>query len=209
MGWVHRCFSAWIGLHTLAPGLVHAQPEPPASAAPEPDFDHDGVPDAVDDCPTDPGPKETGGCQKQAAPSASPKKASPAPEVAKVEADHLVLPRPVEFERGSARLAQGAEPLIAALATAVARLPAARHLIVRGHTDDKGARAANILLSRRRAESVVKALAEHGVDRARLEAQGVGPDEPVADNGTETGRAKNRRVEFRLLDVDLRLPGQK
>lgn len=187
---------------TVAPPVASAEDAPQ-------DFDKDGVPDSEDDCPTDPGPKESAGCKKDlraAKPAPSP---SAAPEVAKLEADHLVLPRPVEFERGSARLVPSAGPLIAALAVAVAKLAPSKKLVVRGHTDDRGAKAANVLLSKRRAQAVVKALTDHGVEPARLDAQGVGPGEPVADNATEAGRAKNRRVEFRLLDVEVRLPGSR
>lgn len=187
---------------TVAPATVRAEDVPA-------DYDQDGVPDSEDDCPTDPGPKESAGCKKDLRAARPSPSAAAAPEVAKLEADHLVLPRPVEFERGSARLVASAEPLIAALAVAVAKLAPSRKLIVRGHTDDRGAKAANVLLSKRRAQAVVKALTDHGVEPARLDAQGVGPGEPVADNATEAGRAKNRRVEFRLLDVEVRLPGSK
>jgi len=70
-------------------------------------------------------------------------------------------------------------------------------LLVVGHTDNVGALASNIDLSRRRADAVVKALStQYGVAAARLSAQGAGPLAPVATNSTEDGRAKNRRVEL-------------
>jgi outer membrane protein OmpA-like peptidoglycan-associated protein len=60
-----------------------------------------------------------------------------------------------------------------------------------------GALDANLALSRARAEAVVQALvAGHGVAASRLEGHGVGPLAPVATNGTEKGRARNRRVEL-------------
>lgn len=70
-------------------------------------------------------------------------------------------------------------------------------LLVVGHTDNVGALPANMDLSRRRADAVVKALTvQFGVTAARLSAQGAGPLAPVASNRSEDGRAKNRRVEL-------------
>lgn len=82
---------------------------------------------------------------------------------------------------------------IAALLKAQPRL----ELGVVGHTDNVGGAAPNLKLSRRRADAVVTALVEdYGIDEARLEASGAGMSKPVADNGSEEGRAKNRRVEL-------------
>ena len=67
---------------------------------------------------------------------------------------------------------------------------------VQGHTDNQGSDAVNDPLSQQRAEAVVKALEGLGVDGFNLRAVGKGSHEPVADNKTEDGRAKNRRVEF-------------
>ena len=67
---------------------------------------------------------------------------------------------------------------------------------VQGHTDNQGSDAVNDPLSQQRAEAVVKALEGLGVDGFNLRAVGKGSHEPVADNKTEAGRAKNRRVEF-------------
>ena len=67
---------------------------------------------------------------------------------------------------------------------------------VQGHTDNQGSDAVNDPLSQQRAEAVVKALEAKGVDGFNLRAVGKGSHEPVADNGTDAGRAKNRRVEF-------------
>lgn len=67
---------------------------------------------------------------------------------------------------------------------------------VEGHTDNVGAKAANQTLSQQRAEAVVSWLAAHGIERARLSAQGFGDTRPVGENSTEEGRARNRRVEL-------------
>ena len=67
---------------------------------------------------------------------------------------------------------------------------------VQGHTDNQGSDAVNDPLSQQRAEAVVKALESQGVDPFNLRPVGKGSHEPVADNSTDEGRAKNRRVEF-------------
>ena len=71
---------------------------------------------------------------------------------------------------------------------------------VSGHTDSVGSDAANQALSERRAQQVRATLVEAGLARARVEAQGLGEGEPVADNANAAGRAKNRRVEIVVAD---------
>jgi outer membrane protein OmpA-like peptidoglycan-associated protein len=67
---------------------------------------------------------------------------------------------------------------------------------VRGHTDSFGERSYNLGLSQRRADAVVAYMERNGIASSRVEAVGVGPDEPVADNRTRAGRAQNRRIEI-------------
>jgi len=67
---------------------------------------------------------------------------------------------------------------------------------VEGHTDNVGAKALNQTLSQQRAAAVVAWLAQNGIEKARLVAQGFGDSKPISDNGTDEGRAKNRRVEL-------------
>jgi len=70
-----------------------------------------------------------------------------------------------------------------------------------GHTDSTGSRAYNMQLSQQRATSVSRALAQLGIDPRRFFVEGRGPDNPVADNATEAGRALNRRVEIRIVPL--------
>ncbi len=67
---------------------------------------------------------------------------------------------------------------------------------VQGHCDNTGSAAVNDKLSQERAEAIMGALVQNGIDASRLSAVGKGSHEPIADNGTDEGRAKNRRVEF-------------
>ncbi len=69
-----------------------------------------------------------------------------------------------------------------------------------GHTDSVGTEAVNLKLSQDRAASVVKYLVDHAVSRDRLVAKGYGKSKPIESNATEEGRAKNRRIEFTVLE---------
>ncbi|PCC67125.1 OmpA domain protein [Nannocystis exedens] len=71
---------------------------------------------------------------------------------------------------------------------------------IEGHTDSDGDREHNMDLSQRRAEAVRNYLVEHGIDAQRLVPQGFGPDQPIDTNATAKGKAKNRRIEFKLID---------
>jgi outer membrane protein OmpA-like peptidoglycan-associated protein len=68
-----------------------------------------------------------------------------------------------------------------------------------GHTDNTGSATNNKKLSEGRALAVVNALKEKGIDASRMKAVGYGPDKPVASNKTESGRAQNRRTEFKVI----------
>lgn len=68
-----------------------------------------------------------------------------------------------------------------------------------GHTDSTGKHAYNMKLSERRANSVYNFLRRYNVSPTRMTSMGVGPDQPIADNGTEVGRAQNRRVEIFIV----------
>ena len=70
---------------------------------------------------------------------------------------------------------------------------------VYGHTDPSGGDGINIPLSQNRAQSVAAYLTQRGVASARIATQGFGSSRPIADNGTEAGRAQNRRVEIRVV----------
>ena len=99
------------------------------------------------------------------------------------------------FDTGKATLKQESMIEIMRVADYMKKNPTAR-FEVQGHTDNQGSDKINDPLSQQRAEAIVKALEGLGVDGFNLKAVGKGSHEPVADNKTEEGRAKNRRVEF-------------
>jgi outer membrane protein OmpA-like peptidoglycan-associated protein len=102
----------------------------------------------------------------------------------------------IQFDTNKSSLKPESADTVAQIAKLLQAQPSLK-LDVVGHTDNVGDAAANLKLSQRRADAVVAALVEdHGIDEARLTARGEGLAKPLADNATEEGRAKNRRVEL-------------
>jgi len=202
--------------------LMNGCPELP------PDFDSDEIPDAFDACPKEPGiptgRRETHGCpkpvdtdgdgivdRKDACPrekgvkSADPAKNGcpppppPPPPVARLEQEEIVISQQVQFEHGTAVLRPESDPILAEVARVLTEHPELEQVEVQGHTDDTGTPEINQKLSQERAEAVRTWLVAHGTESGRLLAKGYGQSAPIADNGSEEGRAKNRRVQFKIV----------
>ncbi|MEM7195295.1 MAG: OmpA family protein [Pseudomonadota bacterium] len=109
--------------------------------------------------------------------------------------DGLLADKKIEFALGSSALAESSQPLLQRIADVLGDC-ANIALEVSGHTDSTGSAETNRALSEARASAVVEALNTLGVDTSRLTAVGYGSELPVADNDTDEGRAKNRRIEF-------------
>lgn len=101
----------------------------------------------------------------------------------------------INFDVDKATLRPDAQPILAEIDKLLQADPALK-LSIEGHTDNTGAPDHNQTLSAARARSVLGALVGLGVDPARLQSRGFGQDKPLADNTSEDGRAKNRRVEL-------------
>lgn len=113
-----------------------------------------------------------------------------------LDADGRIELQGIYFDTGQATLKPESNAAIEQVAHLLRRQPNLQLRIV-GHTDSVGDFQSNVTLSQNRAEAVRLALVGgHGIDGARLTAQGVGPSVPVASNDTEEGRARNRRVEL-------------
>ena len=150
---------------------------------PDVDGDKDGVADANDQCPdeleTMNSYKDSDGCPDTIPPSL---------------AKYVGTIKGIVFKSGSARLASSSKSILAAAAKVFVKYPDAR-LEIQGHTDNSGARQANIDLSQKRAESVRNYLVSKGVGKSQLVARGYGPDKPKS----ETDDQENRRVDFMLI----------
>ncbi|MGA1035556.1 MAG: OmpA family protein [Ilumatobacteraceae bacterium] len=109
----------------------------------------------------------------------------------------LVAADPISFESGSARIVAGSNDVLAQIAAILER-NAELEVTVRGHTDSNGVPASNLALGASRADAVVNALVDLGIDAGRLTAQGVGSAEPVVIDGIEDPE-RSRRVEFVLV----------
>lgn len=101
----------------------------------------------------------------------------------------------IQFDTAKADIKPESQPQLAELVNFLKAASGTKVLIV-GHTDNQGALDYNIDLSKRRAQSVVGALASAGIANGRMIAQGVGMAAPLASNDAEEGRSKNRRVEL-------------
>jgi len=143
------------------------------------DSDGDTVVDRLDTCPnTRPGARvDQNGCEIQ---------------------EIIALPG-LSFETNSDRLLPGAEQVVADAAATLRRHP---DLIIEvaGHTDSDGDAEFNRGLSERRANTVRDYLINFGVPPTSLSATGFGEELPIADNATAEGKARNRRVELRILN---------
>lgn len=114
---------------------------------------------------------------------------------------NLVVPGAISFATNSAQLAPDFYASLNQVAGSLKEYPDSTVQIV-GHTDSTGALAYNQQLSVNRANAVVVYLDAQGIDPGRMHAVGMGPSQPVADNGTVEGRAKNRRVEIKIVPRD-------
>ncbi len=187
------------------------------------DSDGDGLPDSRDRCPNESGPASNAGCPVAGKPVADKDSdgdgimdsADKCPneqetkngyqdddgcpdEVPAAIAKFSGAIEGVVFKTGSAELDTKSVPVLTKAAEVFKQYSDIR-VEISGHTDNVGNEKANTVLSQKRAESVKAWFVKNGIDQKRLEAKGFGPSKPVADNRAADGRAKNRRVEFHLI----------
>jgi outer membrane protein OmpA-like peptidoglycan-associated protein len=147
-----------------------------------PDTDGDGVFNNIDKCPDVAGTVASKGC----------------PEIKKEVVQKIALAaKGINFENGKAVITASSFKSLDDLATLLNTYPGAS-VEIQGHTDNNGAADANKTLSQDRANAVKRYLAAGGVAEARMTAVGYGQEMPIADNATPAGKAKNRRVDFKL-----------
>lgn len=101
----------------------------------------------------------------------------------------------INFDTGKWDLKPDGQATVKEIITMLKGAPSL-NISIEGHTDNVGAAASNKVLSENRAKSVMTAILSGGIDAKRLSAVGYGQEKPIADNRTEDGRGKNRRVEL-------------
>jgi outer membrane protein OmpA-like peptidoglycan-associated protein len=149
---------------------------------PVPDADKDGVPDEEDKCPTLAGTKENNGC----------------PEIkAEIKQKVDMAARQIFFAFASDKIDAASFTALDAVAAILKDNPAVK-LKIEAHSDNKGSFGRNIYWSEQRAKAVADYFIMKGIAADRISFKGYGDTHPVADNATETGRSKNRRVEMKL-----------
>jgi outer membrane protein OmpA-like peptidoglycan-associated protein len=155
------------------------------------DSDLDGVPDHLDQCPgTLPGVQvDENGCEYVIVPV-------PEPEL---PIDEVILSSETTFAFNSAELKPVAYPQLDKLLAEMKTYPTSRWRI-EGHTDNVGSELGNLKISQMRAESVLNYFVSRGIPKGRFEVVGLGSKNPIANNNTLEGRAKNRRVEIIRID---------
>jgi OmpA-OmpF porin, OOP family len=147
-----------------------------------PDTDGDGVADGQDRCPNQAGAADNNGCPALTAADA------------KILEDAIYG---VQFETGKSIIKATSNPILDKVADVMKR-NAGYNLTIKGHTDSDGAAASNQKLSENRAKACYDYLVAKGIAAARMTHIGFGETNPVSDNTTPAGKAKNRRVEFEL-----------
>ncbi|MDG1776004.1 MAG: DUF5723 family protein [Crocinitomicaceae bacterium] len=147
------------------------------------DTDEDGVLDKDDKCPSVVGPIENDGC---------PIIEEEVQEILKTAFENL------EFETGKDVITQGSIPSLAELAQVLLKKTEWK-LQISGHTDNIGGAQTNLILSKKRAESVKAFMISKAIDADRLMVLYFGETQEIADNATSEGRQKNRRVEMTII----------
>jgi outer membrane protein OmpA-like peptidoglycan-associated protein len=127
----------------------------------------------------------------------------PPPPPAEVEAivtEKIIITQKIHFEFNKSNIRPISFPILDDVVELLSKNPSIKKVEVGGHCDWIGGDAYNLRLSQKRAQSVVNYLTSKGIDSSRVSAKGFGESMPIADNNTTEGRAKNRRVEFTVLE---------
>lgn len=131
-------------------------------------------------------------------PPPTPTPSIPTPRVAITE-KKIEIKEKIQFAHDKATILQASYGLMDEITTVLKNNPQIQKVQIQGHASSEGDAAHNMELSDERAKSVMQYLVDHGIAKERLTAKGFGETRPIADNATEAGREKNRRVEFVIV----------
>ncbi len=163
-----------------------------ADGCPDEDNDLDGFADKADLCPNEVGPESERGCPKVY-------------KDVEVTDSQVVIKQQVFFETNKAKIKPESFGLLDTVAQVFRDFPTIR-VEVQGHTDSVGPDKKNLKLSQQRSDSVREYLIGRGIEPYRMTAVGYGETRPIESNTSASGRAANRRVEFRRTDESSRNP---
>lgn len=123
---------------------------------------------------------------------------------AKIEKDEIKIPGKIHFETDKATIKEDKETkeILQTVADVLKENTQITKLRIDGHTDDTGSSEHNHKLSQARADAVAEWLSKNGVDKSRLDSKGWGEEHPIAKNDTAANKEQNRRVEFKLWELD-------
>ena len=121
-------------------------------------------------------------------------------DLIKVKIGKKVVLKNILFESGNSVLSDGSYTELERLLNIMTENSQIK-IEISGHTDKTGTESLNLILSEARAKTIVEYLVECGIDSSRINFKGYGSSQPIADNASAEGRAKNRRVEFKILEI--------
>jgi OOP family OmpA-OmpF porin len=128
--------------------------------------------------------------------------AKPPPRV-ELRDNKIEIHEKIQFDFDKATIKPASFDLMNEIASVIGKNPQIKRLRIEGHASSEGNPGHNKTLSDERARSVMRYLNDHGIAPGELVAAGYGADRPIADNATEDGREKNRRVEFVIVEQDV------
>jgi outer membrane protein OmpA-like peptidoglycan-associated protein len=139
-------------------------------------------------------------------PPPPPKKEEPPPAPpprVEVRDNKIEFKEKIQFENNKSVILPQSFSLLDDIVKVIKENPHIKKLAIEGHASAEGDAKKNLKLSDDRAKAVMKYCTDHGIEAARLTAKGFGITKPIADNATEEGKEKNRRVEFNIVEQDI------
>ncbi len=137
-----------------------------------------------------------------APPPPPPEPPKPPPRVEVLD-NKIEIREKIQFEYNKATIKEVSYGLLNEIVDVIKKNPHIKKIRIEGHASSEGDKTHNKKLSDERAKSVMKYLVDHGIPQEELIAKGYGSEKPIADNATEEGKEKNRRVEFNIVEQDV------